>query len=90
MGCNAAFDTRFDEDELPPHPVYVQSYVIDRHETTLSEYEECVYFGSCLVPWGGVDIMVIYGGAWSATESMLPVTCVEKVDAAYYCAWRGK
>lgn len=39
-----------DRDEEPPHKVWVDEFLIDKHEVTFGEYERCVKAGRCSKP----------------------------------------
>ena len=93
MGCNAGAEPgspeRCGRDEQPQHSVYLDSFKIDRHETTNAEYAVCVGMGTCTPP----------RFRFSRTRSSYyenpkyasyPVMYVDWYQAAAYCTWAGR
>jgi formylglycine-generating enzyme required for sulfatase activity len=76
---SAASDSEANNDEKPPHKVYLDAYWIDRTEVTKEQYQKCVAAGKCAAP------------SCSGTgQGDHPVVCVSWQDAADYCAWAGR
>jgi formylglycine-generating enzyme required for sulfatase activity len=99
MGCNAALDDICDEDEYPYHPVYLDTYRIDRTEVTNASYERCVQAGVCEVPDYECMAVVVCGDdwpsclVWEIIEYAVPehpVVCIDWYDAKTLCEWLGK
>jgi len=85
MGCNGADDTQCEDSEKPYHPVELSGYLIDRFETTVSEYRACVAAKGCTSPhWGD---LCNYGESGHDNH---PVNCVDWSQAQAFCAWAGK
>lgn len=69
-------------DEYPAHPVEVSSFLIDKTEVTIGDYDRCVQARACRAP-KVVD----------PTEDITarhPVVGVSWYDANKYCEWVGK
>jgi iron(II)-dependent oxidoreductase len=84
MGCNAA--SGCSSDELPVHPVSVDTFAIDRFEVTVADYGACVTSGNCTAP-AGSDADCNWGKDGKATH---PVTCVSWPQAQAYCQFAAK
>src|SRR5262245_47249437 len=82
MGCNALTEgtatctARATADELPLRAVYLDGFLIDKHELSRSKYKRCVDAKACTA-----------NGDDPADE--LPVA-VNWAQAAAYCKWAGK
>ncbi len=85
MGCNEAVDQGCDEDELPYHRVWLDSYYVDVSEVTVAMYRQCVEAGGCTAPEPG-------GGCnWGEEgRDLHPANCTDWFQAKAYCAWAGK
>ena len=66
-----------DEDELPDHLVFIQSFYLDQHEVTNEEYSKCL---TCERGHGGFD----------TTEPQQPVVYVDWKNADAYCKAQNK
>lgn len=78
--------TEGDPDEAPEHPVYLDSYWIDKKEVTQGEYQQYVNMtkqGKPFIPVFEDDISKI-------TKPELPVVGVSWRDAVEFCKWAGK
>jgi formylglycine-generating enzyme required for sulfatase activity len=84
MGCNAKLDSQCKGDEVPAHPVALGSYLIDRTEVTVAQYQKCVEGGACSMPGVGKD--ATYG---VAGKEALPVNYIQHMQAQAYCTWTG-
>ncbi len=81
-------------DEVPVHTVYLDTYYIDRFETTNAEYQRCVIDGACEPPrqfdccaHQAVGTILDYYG--NPAYDNYPVTWTNWYDAINYCEWRG-
>ncbi len=92
-----------DADEEPPHEVYLDAYLIDRHEVTFEEYERCVRAGRCRKPHivllSRVAPRAAKAGSKGARRSRrvkvkvnpkFPVVGISWYDADRYCRSIGK
>ena len=72
-----------DADERPPHQVYLDSYLIDRHEVTVGQYAEFLQQAGGNAPsdWKTMNQL---------SNKKRPVSNVDWADAAAYCKWAGK
>jgi len=75
------------EDERPVHRACLQPFSLDRHEVTVAEYRRCVEAGKCKRPRRREEQP--YCNEGSPDRSDHPVNCLNWMDAAAYCAWRG-
>lgn len=64
-----------------------ESYYLDRTEVTVQEYERCVAAQQCDAPAKDFSLACNYG---QPDRSRHPINCVDKRQAAGYCAWVGK
>jgi len=90
MGCdpNNPSDS-CNDDELPLHTVYLDTYYIDRTEVTNAEYAQCVASGLCLSPAArNTSFRDRYYG--TDTYSDYPVLWVDWYRARTYCEWRAR
>ncbi|MFO0551927.1 MAG: SUMF1/EgtB/PvdO family nonheme iron enzyme [Polyangiaceae bacterium] len=77
------------ETEGPRHSVSVGAFYIDKLETTVAAYEECVNAGACkLVPPAPEDAAFCNYG--KADRRDHPMNCVGWDEAKLYCEYRGK
>ncbi len=75
-------------DEGPAHPVYLDSYWIDRTEVTNGMYALCVQAGACEPPTeSGSYTRTTYFG--NDLFSAYPVIFVDWSMAEAYCQWAG-
>jgi formylglycine-generating enzyme required for sulfatase activity len=65
------------------HLVYLSPFLIDRFETTVAEYRECVSAGAC-------DLVPLVSGDTRYMIDELPMVNVTWFDAQTYCRWRHK
>ncbi|MBT4501510.1 MAG: SUMF1/EgtB/PvdO family nonheme iron enzyme [Gemmatimonadetes bacterium] len=73
-------------DEAPTHPVYLDSFYIDRYEVTVSSYRACLEADACY-PRPRI------GGKcnwWKPKRERHPMNCVNWDEASRYCRWAGK
>ena len=66
-----------DEDELPDHLVFIQSFYLDQHEVTNEEYSKCL---TCERGHGGFDTI----------DPQQPVVYVDWKNAAAFCKAQNK
>ena len=85
MGCNAVVDFECGSNELPPHEVYLDSFLIDRTEVTAGDYKACVDGGGCSYS-GGTDGYHTYDNGLDNH----PINYVNHTDAKTYCEAQGK
>ena len=74
---------RFANGKPNARKVVVPSFSIDKHETTVDEYRECVAASAC-------DMTALVAGDERYLSSELPMVNVTWREASDYCAWRGK
>jgi formylglycine-generating enzyme required for sulfatase activity len=72
-----------DVDERPPHQVYLDSFLIDKHEVTVGQYAEFLQQAGGNAPsdWKSMNQLA---------NKKRPVSNVDWADAAAYCKWAGK
>jgi formylglycine-generating enzyme required for sulfatase activity len=72
-----------DVDERPPHQVYLDSFLIDKHEVTVGQYAEFLQQAGGNAPsdWKTMNQL---------SNKKRPVSNVDWADAAAYCKWAGK
>ncbi len=72
-----------DVDERPPHQVYLDSFLIDKHEVTVGQYAEFLQQAGGNAPsdWKTMNQL---------SHKKRPVSNVDWADAAAYCKWAGK
>ncbi len=76
------------EDERPKRDVYLDAFLIDRHELTVAQYAECIRSGACAPPKAKINDKRCN---WlSGRSGKHPVNCVEWQQAHNYCVWAGK
>lgn len=91
MGCdqnnNAGYECNM--DEIPPHPVYLDAYYIDKYLITNAQFAQCVAAGSCIAPANQ--------SSWSRLSyydnpefANYPVINIPWQNAQDYCTWSGK
>jgi len=73
-----------DDGMAPSEPVIVPAFRIDVREASVREYAACVTAGACGMAGDGAGCTVPAG------LGEHPVTCVNRAQAAAYCAWRQK
>ncbi len=84
------------EHEAPRRTLTLNTFFIDRHEVTQSEYAQCVEAGACAPPaWERCDVLDLSTGQrrTGPREGLqapnLPVVCVDWGQARAFCAWAG-
>ena len=88
MGCSQG-DEICDQDEGPKGgiEVFVPSFYIFPHETSVAEYQLCVDSGNCELPFDYKRIHYCNYGA--PGRDNYPVNCVNWNNAQSYCKWQG-
>lgn len=94
MGCDPEHNGGFicdDEGPLekPLHPVYLDTYRIDKYEVTNAQYARCVAAGACAAP-GEVASYTRPSYYDNPEFAEYPIIYVSWYQAAAYCAWNGK
>lgn len=85
MGCNTEQDSSCDAAEQPYHLVDLQTFWIDKLETTVNDYATCVLSGPCATPAVGS------GCNWNVEgRDDHPINCVPWEGAEAFCEWMGK
>ena len=85
MGCNEPVDQGCDQDEMPYHRVWLDSYYVDVSEVTVGMYRHCVEAGGCTAPEPGP------GCNWGEVgRDNHPANCTDWFQAKAYCEWAGK
>lgn len=89
-----------DADERPVHEVLLRDYEIDVNEVTMRSYRACVSAGRCRAPyddvwWPGMsssdhDVGSRNCNAGKDDRDDHPVNCIDRKQAAQYCAFVGK
>ena len=72
-------------NERPPHAVTVSSFWIDKTETTVAAYRECVVRRACARP-----VKSSMECTYDLDDLELPVSCVTWQQADSYCRFAGK
>jgi len=75
-----------DADACPLHQTELDSFQIDRAETTKGEYDLCVTDGACEPT--PLECEPIYY-PWEENSKHLPIVCVSHGQATAYCDWAG-
>lgn len=91
MGCdpNNNGGTPCRVGETPLHPVYLDSYYIERFEVTNSQYRACVAAGACSRPRFSFSLTRDYYYGAEKYENY-PVVYVSWYQAKDYCTWAGR
>ncbi len=91
MGCDPNHNGGYgcDPDELPAHPVFLDSFYIDKFEVTNAQYEQCVSDGACEEPKSTAS-HTRYAYFGNSEYADYPVIFVNWYDAQDYCTWAGK
>lgn len=91
MGCdpNNNGGTPCREGETPLHPVYLDSYYIERFEVTNSQYRACVAAGACSRPRFSYSLTRDFYYGVEKYENY-PVVYVSWYQANDYCTWAGR
>ncbi len=89
MGSDAGFP-----DEEPVHKVYLDTFYVDKFETTNREYKACVDAGACHLPVRldcCTDTQLVLWPSYFGDPDFdnYPVTYLDWYDARDYCTWRG-
>ena len=80
--------TEGDSDEQPVHTVYLNEYRIDKYETRVTDYRQCVEAGKCDIPFDKSDNSHCN---WGYTDrDNYPINCVDWFNAKKYCEYAGK
>lgn len=86
IGCSDQ-DASCEADEFPRHNVYLSSFSIAEHETTVAEYTSCVDAGACEAAGdASFDPICNFGDDGKGDH---PINCVTWQDATDFCAWIG-
>ena len=100
MGCNTDIDKKCLSNEKPIQKVYLDSFFIDKYETTVEQYSKCVKAKYCstfdvdktykldLKPDGGFGKETCNWGVKGYEKH--PMNCVNWRQASLYCTWKGK
>ena len=88
MGCNEKVDKECKDAESPYREVFLDSYFIDRTETTVADYNKCVDAGGCTPP--KTTDKSKYCNFCQEAKAAHPVNCIEWLQAKTYCEWAGK
>lgn len=94
LGCSPG-DNQCDIDEgivqgetIQPVRVTVSAFKIDKYETSVAEYRECVDAGACSRPF---DFRRTHYCNYDAPgRDNYPQNCINWFQAQNYCQWRGK
>jgi formylglycine-generating enzyme required for sulfatase activity len=82
-------DGEAEDDEIPQHVVYLDSFWIDRTEVTVAKYNQCVEAGYCyLNNYQSTEISTDY--YTNPFYSNYPILDVSWKNASDYCSWVGK
>jgi formylglycine-generating enzyme required for sulfatase activity len=76
-----------DEDERPIHPVYLDTFYIDKFEVTNARYQDCVNAGACKPPVK-TDSFTRNSYYGNSPYDNYPVVYVDWNMANAYCGWR--
>lgn len=91
MGCDPYYSGGYPckWEALPPHPVFLDAYYIDKYEVTNEQYDQCVKAGVCTPPEDISSALrdQYYGNPTYANYPMINVTWF---DANNFCSWAGK
>lgn len=91
MGCDPQYPghSRCLVNQVPLHPVYLDSFEVDKFEVTNKEYRACTQAGACNLPrkfTSNRDDPYFYNPRYD----YYPVLFVSHWDAQDYCRWVGK
>lgn len=91
MGCDPAHNGGFScaGNNLPLHPINLDTYYIDLYEVTNVQYAECVTAGSCTAPASNTS-KTRASYYQNPSFNNYPVLWVSWSQASEYCAWAGK
>jgi formylglycine-generating enzyme required for sulfatase activity len=96
--CNEEVYKKCDDDEKPGSMRTIPTFYMDRTETTVAEYRQCVEAGVCTVE----GIRMPFWQEWDhpywswacnwnrAGLDQHPINCIDYEMAVTYCEWRGK
>ena len=62
-------------------PTQVPAFHLDKHETTVADYAACVTVGKCTAAGKTADCV---------TDATDPASCINRAQAAAFCAYAGK
>lgn len=80
---SADSDMDADQDERPPHTIYLDGFWIDRTEVTNHMYRQCVEAGACSQPAHSRR----YGSSGYEDHPVLGISWDQAVE---YCKWAGR
>jgi len=89
MGCQDLDDVYCNDDELPYHKIYLDTYKIDQYEVTVKEFKECVKAKACKKKHIYLDESIKCNYNIAGKEDY-PMNCINWTVANDYCKWRGK
>ncbi|MDP8255926.1 MAG: SUMF1/EgtB/PvdO family nonheme iron enzyme [Candidatus Alcyoniella australis] len=91
IGADRDQDGDSTPDEWPLRTVEVGRFEIDRLETTLGQYLECVAVGACPATPEELHNVPSNSCNWSRADKLEhPVNCVTWKQADAYCRWKNK
>jgi formylglycine-generating enzyme required for sulfatase activity len=88
MGCSPA-DPSCQDNEKPPHTVYLDAYDIDRYEVTNARYQGCVEAGVCSPPHE-LSSHTRPDYFTNLSYASYPVIKVDWIQADAFCRWEGR
>ena len=89
MGCMGDAYYCYDS-EWPAHPVTLDAFFLDVHETTVAEYAACVSAGKCQPARTKNDRWAVLYNRNRADRQNHPANGVTWKDANAYCRWQQK
>jgi len=77
-------------NERPSHTVEVPTFMLNRTEVTVSQYQQCVNVGVCAEPYEVDDCEYCQKCNWGIpTTSDNPINCLTWQQASDFCVWAG-